>query len=331
MAIASNPAAAYNPLLIRGGDGLGKSHLLHAIGHHLSQRRSNWQITCLTPDSLSYKLHNALQNGHIETLRDQYLKTDTLLVDDLQDIAGKTYTQQTLLHTLDHLLNSGKQIVMASTTMPQDITPLDLRLTSRLSCGVVVEVQSPEPETRLAILHQKAVAYRISLSDSVASLIISDPRTNVRDLENILARLVAYASLRDRSIDDELAAHVMRQTHTTSQHQVMVIQQAVASHFGVRVSEIKSKQRDHGILIPRQIAMYLCQELTNVPLPEIGRLFGSHAMATIQHAYKRIGRLMDEDADLARTVRTLRKALANTGVEITDISFPQGEMNRVCG
>ena len=331
MAIASNPAAAYNPLLIRGGDGLGKSHLLHAIGHYLSQRRSNWQITCLTPDSLSYKLHNALQNGHIETLRDQYLKTDTLLVDDLQDIAGKTYTQQTLLHTLDHLLNSGKQIVMASTTMPQDITPLDLRLTSRLSCGVVVEVQSPEPETRLAILHQKAVAYRISLSDSVASLIISDPRTNVRDLENILARLVAYASLRDRSIDDELAAHVMRQTHTTSQHQVMVIQQAVASHFGVRVSEIKSKQRDHGILIPRQIAMYLCQELTNVPLPEIGRLFGSHAMATIQHAYKRIGRLMDEDADLARTVRTLRKALANTGVEITDISFPQGETDRVCG
>ena len=331
MAIASNPAATYNPLLIRGGDGLGKTHLLHAIGDHLGQQRSNWQITYLTPDSLSYKLHSALQNGHIETLRDQYLKTDILLVDDLQDIAGKNYTQQSLLHTLDHLLNNGKQIVMASTTTPQDITPLDLRLTSRLSCGVVVEIQSPEPETRLAILRQKAVAYRISLSDSVASLIISDSRTSVRDLENTLARLAAYASLRDSSIDDELAAYVMRQTHMTSQHQVLVIQQAVAGHFGVRVSEIKTKKRDHGVLIPRQIAMYLCQELTNAPLPEIGRLFGGRATATIQHAYKRIGRLLDDDADLARTVRILRQALANTGVEITDISFPQGEMDRVCG
>ena len=187
MTIASNPAAAYNPLLIRGADGLGKSHLLHAIGHHLNQQRGNWQIAYLTPDSLSYKLHNALQNGHIETLRGQYLKTDTLLMDDLQDIAGKNYTQQTLLHTLDALLNSGKQIVMASTTTPQDITPLDLRLTSRLSCGVVVEIQSPEADTRLAILRQKAAAYRISLSDSVANLILSDSRTNVRDLENTLA------------------------------------------------------------------------------------------------------------------------------------------------
>ena len=331
MAIASNPAAAYNPLLIRGDDGLGKSHLLHAIGHHLNQQRSNWQIAYLTPDSLSYKLHNALQNGQIETLRGQYLKTDTLLIDDLQDMAGKTYTQQTLLHTLDALLNGGKQIVMATTTAPQDITPLDLRLTSRLSCGVAVEIQSPEPETRLAILRQKAVAYRISLSDSVARLILSDSRTNVRDLENTLARLAAYASLRDSSIDDELATHVMRQTRTTSQHQVLVIQQTVASHFGVRVSEIKTKQRDHGILIPRQIAMYLCQELTNVPLPEIGRLFGGRVATTIQHAYKRVGRLMNEDADLARAVRTLRKALANMGVEIMDTSFPQGGMNRVCG
>ena len=331
VAVADNPSTTYNPLFIWAGDGLGKSHLLHAIGHHLSQQKTNWQVTYLTPDSLSYKLHNALQNGYIETLRSQYLKTDTLLVDDIQDIAGKNYTQQTLLHTLDDLLNNGKQIVVTGTTTPQDITPLDLRLQSRLSSGVIIEIQSPEPETRLTILRQKAAAYRIPLSDSVASLVISDSQANVRDLENTLARLAAYASLRDSSIDDELVNNMMRQTRTTNQHLVLVIQQTVAGHFGVKISEIKTKQRSHGILIPRQIAMYLCQELTDVPLPEIGRLFGDRATATVQHAYKRVGRLMDDDVDLARAVRALRKALVHTGVEIMDISFPQGEANQVCG
>ena len=150
LAVAGNPAAAYNPLLIRAGEGSGKTHLLHAIAYHLSQKTTVWQTTYLTPNSLSHKLHNALQNHHIEALRDQYLKTDILLVDDLQDMAGKNYTQQALLHILDNLSNHGKQIVLASTITPQDITSLDQRLQSRLSCGVIVEIQPPELETRLA-------------------------------------------------------------------------------------------------------------------------------------------------------------------------------------
>ena len=323
VAVAHNPAAVYNPLFIRAENGLGKTHLLHAIGHHLSESRPAGQTTYLTPDSLSHKLHNALQNGQIETLRDQYLKMDVLLVDDVQDIAGKNYTQQTLLHALDDLLNDGKQIVMASTTMPQDVTPLDLRLRSRLSCGVVVEIQPPERETRLAILRQKAAAYHISLSDGVANLIASDSRMNVRQLESNLARLAAYASLRDSSIDDELIDDMLRQTPATSQHRVSVIQQTVAGHFGVKVSDLKAKQRDQAVLVPRQIAMYLCQELTEAPLPEIGRLFGGRKTATVQHACRRVGYLMDNDTGVARTVRMLRGTLANTGVEITDISFPQ--------
>lgn len=330
LAVANDPATAYNPLLIRAGDSLGKTHLLHAIGHHLSESKPVWQTTYLTPDSLSYKLHNAIQNGRIEALRNQYLKTDMLLVDDIQDIAGKSYTQQTLLHTLDDLLNTGKQIVMASTITPQDITSLDLRLQSRLSCGVVVEIQPPELETRLAILRQKAAAYRIALPDNVASFIASDSRMNIRELENSLTRLATYASLHDSSIDDGLISDMLRQTQTTNQHQISVIQQTVASHFGVKISDIKAKHRGHLVLIPRQIAMYLCQELTDVPLPEIGRLFGSRSTSTVQHAYRRISSLMDNDVGLAGTIRVLRKTLTNIGVEIMDISFPQAEANRVC-
>ncbi len=328
--VANNPAAIYNLLLIRAGDGLGKTHLLHAIGHHISESKPAWQTTYLTPDNLSHKLHNALQNGYIETLRNQYLKTDTLLVDDIQDIAGKNYTQQTMLHTLDELLNAGKQVVMTSTTTPQDITPLDLRLRSRLSCGVIVDIQPPERETRLAILRQKAAAYRISLSNGAASFIASDSRMNVRELENSLARMAVYASLRDRAIDDELISDMLRQPHTTSQQRVTVIQQTVAGHFGVKVTNIRTRQRDHAVLIPRQIAMYLCQELTDVPLSEIGRLFGGRSTATVQNAYRKIGRLIDDDAGLARTVGVLRKTLAETGVEIAAISFPQGPADQVC-
>lgn len=329
--VANHPAATYNPLLIWSGDGLGKTHLLHAIGNQISVSKPTWQTIYLTPDSLSHKLHNALQNGRIETLRDQYMKTDILLVDDIQDIASKNYTQQALLHILDDLSNRGRQIVMASTTVPQDITPLDVRLRSRLSCGVIVEIQAPKLETRLAILNQKAAVYRLSLSDSVASLIASDSRMNIRDLENNLARLASYASLHDSSIDDALVGGILRQTHGTSQHQILIIQQTVASHFGVKLSDIKTKQRDHAILIPRQIAMYLCQELTDVPLLEIGRLFGGRSAATIRHACRKIDHLMEDDAGLARTVQVLRKTLVNAGVEIADISFPQKRGYRVCG
>lgn len=331
VAVARNPAAVYNPLLIRAGDGLGKTHLLHAIRHHLSQYKATWQTTCLTPGNLSHKLHHALQNGRIETLRSQYLKTDILLVDDLQEIAGKRYTQQALLHILDGLSNDGKQIAMTSTTTPQDIAPLDLRLRSRLSCGVIVEIQPPELETRLAILNQKAAAYGISVSDSVASRIASDSRTNLRDLENTLARLAAYASLHGSAIDDELANDMMRGARTTHQQQVSVIQQTVASHFGMKVSDIKTTRRDHAVLIPRQIAMYLCQELTDVSLLQIGQLFGGRSTATIQHAYRKIDRLVGDNVGFAQTVQVLRRTIADTDVETTDISFPQGEAQRGCG
>lgn len=324
VAVANDPTASYNPLLIRAADGLGKTHLLHAIGHHLSQRRPAWQITHLTPGSLSHKLHNAIQNQHIEALRNQYRKTDVLLVDDIQDIAGKRYTQQTLLHILDDLSNSGKQIAITSTVAPQDIAPLDLRLRSRLSCGVIVEVQPPELETRLAILNRKAAAYHISLSDSVASRIASDSRTSLQELENNLARLAAYASLNDRPIDDELANNVMQQAHATTQQQVSIIQQTVASYFGVKVSDIKTRQRDHAILTARQIAMYLCQELTNVSLSQIGQLFGNRSTATVQYAYRKIDRLVNDDAGFMQIVWRLRETLANMGVETADISFPQG-------
>lgn len=329
--VANNPAATYNPLFIRGADGLGKTHLLHAISHHVGENRATSQVTYLTPDSLSHNLYNALQNGYIETLSNQYRKTDVLLVDDIQNIAGKNYTQQTLLHILDGLLNGGGQIVIAGTAMPQDITPLDLRLRSRLSSGAIIEIRPPDLETCLSILRQKAATYRIPLSDSTARLIVADSWTSIRKLENRLARLAAYSSLRNSPVDDELIVEMMHQPHTTDEQRVSVIQQTVAGHFGVKLSDIKTKRRDPTILMARQIAMYLCQEMTATTTAEIGQLFGGRSSTTVQHAYRRISRLMDGDASLARSVRMLRKALADMDVDIADTSFPQDVMNRVCG
>ena len=332
LTIANNPDATYNPLLVRAATGLGKTHLLNAISERARENQATCQITYLTPGMLSHTLHNALQNGHMDTLRDQYLKTEILLVDDLQEIAGKNHTQKLLLYVLDELMNSDRQVVVASTTMPQNISSLDPRLSSRLSCGAIVEIQPPEAETCQHIVRRKAATHRLALSDSTAKLIAAGTCTNVRDLENRLARLSAYASLHDRPIDDTLVHELLAAgKHPGKERKISVIQEAVANYFGVRISDIKTKRRTHSILVPRQIAMYLSHELTDTSLPEIGRMFGGHSASSVQHACRRIEHLAHGDGDVSRSVRALRSTLINAPVDNSDIAFPHNDLKQMCG
>ena len=331
LTIANNPDATYNPLLIRAASGLGKTHLLHAIEERVRQNQATCRITWLTPGGLSHALHNALTNGRIDTLRDQYLKTEILLMDDLQEIAGKSHTQKVLLHILDELMNSGRQVVLASTTLPRSITSIDQRLLSRLSCGAIVEIQPAEPETCKQILLRKAGTHRLALSESAAELIAAGAGKDLRELENRLARLAAYASLHDRPIDDALVREVLPDINPTEERKIPVIQQTVANYFGVRISDLKTKRRTHTILIPRQIAMYLAHELTDTSLQEIGRLFGSRNTSSVQHACRRIEQLTHGDVGVAGSVRSLRNMLANQLVDKSNIGFPQENLKQMCG
>ena len=331
LAVADNPNATYNPLLIRAASGLGKTHLLHAIGDHARQKQTACRIAYLTPRNLSHTLHKALGSGHIEVLRDQYLNTDLLLVDDLQEVNGKRHTQNMMLNLLDELVNGDRQVVMASTTRPQNIPSLDPRLCSRMSGSAVVDIQPPEAETRRRILHRKAAAHDVALSDSAAELIAGGLGANVRELENCLARLAAYASLHERPFDDNLVREVLQGEHPTNERKISVIQRTVAAYFGVRASDIRTKRRTRAVLVPRQIAMYLAHESTHLSPSEIGRLLGGHSATSVQHAFGRIQQLTQRDAGVARAVRVLRDMLVNPGVNNADISFPQDDLKQMCG
>ena len=331
LTVAYKPDATYNPLLIRAASGLGKTHLLRAIGSHARQNKATRRIIHMTPGGLAHALHTALGNGRVDRLRGQYLNTEMLLVDDLQDIAGKNHTQKMLLNVLDELTGSDRQVVMASTTRPQDITSLDPRLCSRLSGSTVVDVQQPEAETYRRILRHKAAAHRVALSDEAAELVVAGADGSVRELENRLARLAAYASLHGRPIDATLVNEALAGKHATDERKISAIQQAVAAHFGVGTSEIKTRRRTRAVLVPRQIAMHLSHELTSVPASEIGRLFGGRSTAVVLHAFRRIQQLTRRDAGVAQAVRLLRDMLTHSGVDNSHISFPQDDLKQACG
>ena len=330
-AIADNPNGTYNPFLIRAAAGLGKTHLLHAVREHIKQHKTACRVTYVTPDGLSRRLHNAIRSGHVETLRDQYLKTDILMVDDVQDIAGRQHTQGMLLHILDEFMSSGRQVVVATSTMPRNIPSLEPRLCSRLGCSLVVEIRPPEPETCRKILHHKASLRRIELPDSVIELLVSATGANIRELEHHLTGLAAFASLHGRPIDDDLVLEMLQRENPTSERQISMIQQTVATYFGVRIADLKTKRRPHVILVPRQIAMFLSHELTSASPSEIGRLFGGRSSASVQHACRRIERLTRSGAGVSRPVQALRDMLGNSHVDNSGIGFPQDDLKEECG
>src|SRR5499427_821046 len=311
LAVANMPAEAYNSLILYGNTGLGKTHLLHAIAHRICQQHPTWRVIYLPAESFRRELLQALHHAHMDAFQERYRQADVLLVDDLQFMAGRERTQEAFLQIFNVLYEAKRQIVLASDKPPQDIAPLAARLRSRLTAGLMADLQPPDLETRLAILDKKALTHGIVLPPSVAMLIASRVRTNVSELEQCLARIATYASLHSQSIDESLAEMVLQQAFAEREQAVTAprIQQTVAAHFGLKMSEFRSKGRQRDLVFPRQVAMYLCRELTDASLPEIGRSFGGRDHTTVLHSCAKIAHMEETDESVARLLWQLRRRL----------------------
>jgi chromosomal replication initiator protein len=312
LAVATLPAKTYNPLFIYGGNGLGKTHLLQAIGHHMRQQDATRCVVYVSAERFASDLANALRHNRSAAFRRYYRQADVLLVDDVQFFAGKTRTQEEFFHTFNVLYEANKQLVCTGDRPPQEIMPLAEQLRSRFAAGLIADIQPPDLETRLAILSRKAEEWDISLPHEVAMLIASHVRQNIRELENCLIRVATHASLVAQPIDQEIAARALEQTLAASRGALTVprIQQAVAEHFGLRMSTLRSKERRRIVVLPRHIAMFLCRELTEASLLDIARDFGGRDHTTVLHACAKIARLEEHDEQVARLLWQLRRALA---------------------
>jgi chromosomal replication initiator protein len=311
LAVATLPARAYNPLFLYGGTGMGKTHLLHAIGHFMEQQNPAQRVLYLAAEHFSRDLVGCLQHGHMETFRARYRHADALLMDDVQFLAGKSSSQEEFFHTFNTLYDAGKQIVLTSDRPAVEITPLQERLRSRFLHGLVADLQPPDLETRIAILCRKAEEQQLALPPSVALVVATHITANVRDLESCLAYMGAAVSLRGQDMSVTLAEKAVQQICAERDRTVTAsrIQQIVATHFGLKVSELKSNRRVRSVAFPRQIAMFLCRELTDSSLPEIGRYFGGKDHTTVLHSCTKIARLEEDDEHVARLLWQLRQAL----------------------
>ena len=312
LAVANLPAKAYNPLFIYGGSGLGKTHLLRAISQHIQDRDATRRVVYLTAERFVNELVSLLhQDRSASPFRHRYRQADVLLVDDIHYLAGKQRTQEEFFHTFNALHEAGKQIVLSSDKLPEEITPLDRRLRSRFGAGLMADLQPPDLETRLAILARKAEGRQILLPHDAAMLIASRVRNNVTTLETALARIITHASLHGRKVDADLTHGVLEAFMAERDRSMSTarIQQTVAQHFNIEVGEMQSKGRQRAVAFPRQVAMFLCRELTDASLPEIGRDFGGKDHTTVLHACTKIARLEETDEGMARLLWQLRRRL----------------------
>jgi chromosomal replication initiator protein len=311
LAVASIPAKTYNPLLLHGEAGVGKTHLLRAIGHHLQAQSDTRHVVYVTAEHFTHELAHTLQQRRMEWFRARYRQAEVLLVDDIEFFAGKDRTQEEFLHTFNALYDAGRQIVMASARSPQAITPLQERLRSRLTCGVIADLQPPDLEMRVAILVRKAAEQGLLLPPDAVMVVASRVEMNIRELEGCLARIGAYASLHARDIDEELVTTVLRELHSAREQVLTVrrVQETVAAYFGIEASALVSRSRQRSVTFPRQVAMFLCRDLLDASLQEIGRAFGGKNHTTILHAYAKMARLEKKDAETARLLWRLRRTL----------------------
>lgn len=310
--VSQMPGTKYNPLFIYGGTGLGKTHLLQAIGHALLDQHPGWNVTYITAERFMNEFINCLRKGKMEEYRDRYRDhCDVLLVDDIQFMAGKDLTQQEFFHTFNALHEKKKQIVITSDKFPNQMPELEERLKSRFTWGLIVDIVVPELETRVAILKKKAEQDAIGLPDDVAHFLASRIRSNVRELEGALIRLVAFSSLQGRPITVEFAQQILQNMLSRSSGQVTIerIQREVSAYFNLRPKDLKSSRRPRSISYPRQIAMHLCRKLTPASLSEIGRQFGGKDHTTVLSADKKIKRLVDEDESTHQSVSAIEKIL----------------------
>jgi chromosomal replication initiator protein len=298
-AVAEAPSRSYNPLFIYGGVGLGKTHLMHAIGQYVLQHEPSTRLTYISSERFMNEMINALRYDRILEFRERYRSVDILLVDDIQFVSGKEGTQTEFFHTFNALYDAQKQIVLSSDHPPHEIPALEERLRSRFEWGLIADIQPPDIETRAAILKRKAEAEGIPVPDGVAMYIAGRIKSNIRELEGSLIRLIAYASLTGREISLELTQEVLKNVIDQDGRAVTIesIQRFVSDHYQLKVGELKSRNNSKSVAMPRQIAMYLCKSLTNASLPEIGRSFGGKHHSTVIHSIKKVEELRKRDVD----------------------------------
>src|SRR6266481_456367 len=306
-AVAEIPSKSYNPLFIYGGVGLGKTHLMHAIGHYIQARQKRLVLVYMSADRFINEMINAIRFDRLPSFRQKYRSIDVLLVDDIQFIAGKDRTQEEFFHIFNALHDGQKQIVISSDCPPRQIPTLEERLHSRFEWGLIADIQPPDIETKVAILKRKAELDKINLPDSVALFIASKIKSNIRELEGSLVRLTAYASLKGLPVDLDLAHEVLRTiiAEESSGVSIDLIQKTVATHYRLKVADLKSKNNSRTIAVPRQVAMYLCKTLTKASLPEIGREFGGKHHTTVLHSVNKIAQLYANDSVFHKAINSL--------------------------
>jgi chromosomal replication initiator protein len=298
-AVAEAPSRSYNPLFIYGGVGLGKTHLMHAVGQFVLQHDRTLKLTYISSERFMNEMINAVRYDRILDFRERYRTVDILLVDDIQFVSGKEGTQTEFFHTFNALYDAQKQIVLSSDRPPHEIPALEERLRSRFEWGLIADIQPPDLETKVAILKRKAEAEAVPLPDSVAMYIAGRIKSNIRELEGSLIRLIAYASLTGRDISLELTQEVLKNVIDQDEKAVTIetIQKFVSDYYQLKLFELKSKNNSKSIALPRQIAMYLCKTLTHASLPEIGRSFGGKHHSTVIHSIKKVEEMRKTDGD----------------------------------
>ena len=310
LAVAEAPAQAYNPLFIYGGVGLGKTHLMHAIGHYILNKTPSAKVVYVSSEKFTNELINSIRDDRNNQFRNKYRNVDVLLIDDIQFIAGKESTQEEFFHTFNALHDANKQIVISSDRPPKEIPTLEDRLRSRFEWGLIADIQPPDLETRIAILKKKAKVENIDVSDDVMLYIASKIQSNIRELEGALIRIVAYSSLTNKKITVELAEEALKDIISSDKPKkitVELIKEAVSKEFNVKIEDFNSKKRTRSIAYPRQIAMYLTRELTDLSLPKIGEHFGGRDHTTVIHAYDKIIEDMSNNEDFKNTIEKLIK------------------------
>ncbi len=312
-AVAETPANRYNPLFIYGGTGLGKTHLMVAIGNQILSENPDAKICYYTSETFMNEMINSIRHKKMEEFRSKFRKADLLLIDDIQFMAGREATEVEFFHTFNALYESHKQIVITSDKFPKDIPGLEERLRSRFEWGLIADIQAPDVETKVAILKKKAELNRIDLPDDVALLIGSSSASNIREIEGMLIRIGAYASLTKNKINLAMAKDILKDIIVDKNKEISIesIQKHVADHFKLKVADLKSEKRFKTFVLPRQIAIYLSRELTKASYPEIGEKFGGKDHSTVIYAVKKISSIMADKPDILNSYEVIKRKLLN--------------------
>ena len=309
---AKNLGLVYNPLFIYGNSGLGKTHLLNAIGNEVTSNMPNKKIGFISGNDFIDALQKARKNGNTDEFKSSFYDLDLLLIDDIQFIAGKERTQEEFFHTFNTLHEANKQIILSSDRPPKEIPTLEDRLRSRFEWGLIADIQAPDFETRMAILKKKADVEKLNVPNEVMVYIATKIKSNIRELEGALIRIIAYSSLTNREVTVDLATEALKDIISNKQNKsitIDLIQDVVATYFNLRVEDLKSQRRTRNVAYPRQIAMYLSRKLTDMSLPKIGEEFGGRDHTTVIHAYEKISESLNKDESLEHTINDITKKL----------------------